>query len=78
MSRRRTLSLVFAVAAIGWSLVSAASAPARSQVVIGAAGDIACPADPNGPSAPDNCQYDDTSDLIVHTGLTAVLALGDN
>jgi len=78
MRRRRTLSSVFAVAAIGWSLVSAATAPARPQIVIGAAGDIACPAKPNGASAPDSCQYDDTSDLLVHAGLTAVLTLGDN
>lgn len=78
MSSRRTLSLLVATAAIGWSVASAASAPARSEVVIGAAGDIACPADPNGSAPPDSCQYDDTSDLIFRTGLTAVLALGDN
>jgi len=78
MSRRGTLSLVIAMAAIGLSVMPAASAPAQTQVVIGAAGDIACPADPYGSSAPDNCQYDDTSNLLVHTGLSAVLALGDN
>lgn len=78
MSSRRTLSLLVATAAIGWSVASAAAAPARSEVVIGAAGDIACPADPHGSAAPDSCQYDDTSDLIFRTGLTAVLALGDN
>lgn len=52
MSRRRTLSSVIAMTAIAWSIVFAASAPARSQVVIGAAGDIACPADPCGSSRP--------------------------
>ena len=65
---RTTLSLLVATAALGWSLASATSAPARSEVVIGAAGDIACASGPNGPAAPDNCQYDDTSDLIVRSG----------
>lgn len=46
--------------------------------VIGAAGDIVCDADPNGPAEPDTCQYDDTADLIVGTGLDEVLLLGDN
>jgi acid phosphatase type 7 len=48
------------------------------RYVIGAAGDIACPSDPNGPSSPETCQYDDTGDLIHRTGLAQVLALGDN
>jgi hypothetical protein len=48
-----------------------------ARFVIGAAGDIACESDPNGPDAPDTCQYDDTSDLIHRTGLAEVLVLGD-
>jgi hypothetical protein len=47
------------------------------RYVLGAAGDIACDDEPNGPEAPGTCQYDDTADLIVGTGLTRVLALGD-
>lgn len=46
--------------------------------VIGAAGDIVCDSDPNGPAEPDTCQYDDTADLIVRSGLDEVLLLGDN
>lgn len=50
----------------------------RGRFVIGAAGDIACPSDPNGTGSPDACQYDDTADLIVETGLDQILPLGDN
>jgi hypothetical protein len=49
--------------------------------VIGAAGDIACdPTDPgynNGDGTPGRCQQRATSDLLVGTGLTGVLPLGD-
>jgi hypothetical protein len=51
---------------------------AKTTYVIGAAGDIACASDPNGKSNPDACQYDDTSDLLHDSGLTRVLALGDD
>jgi len=58
---------------------TATTAPrAKTTYVVGAAGDIACQANPYPASSPDNCQYDDTSDLLVDTGLTRVLALGDN
>ena len=50
----------------------------RGRLVIGAAGDIACASDPNGPGSPETCQYDETADLIVGTGLDEVLPLGDN
>jgi acid phosphatase type 7 len=50
----------------------------EARYVVGVAGDIACESDPNGPSSPETCQYDDTSDLIHRTGLTEVLTLGDN
>jgi acid phosphatase type 7 len=50
----------------------------QGRFVIGAAGDIACPSDPNGPSSPQACQYDDTADLIFRTGLDEILPLGDN
>jgi hypothetical protein len=51
---------------------------ADDRWVIAAAGDIACESDPNGPSRPDLCQYDDTSDLVVRASLDEVLLLGDN
>jgi hypothetical protein len=51
---------------------------ATGRWVIGAAGDIACQAPPNGASRPETCQYDDTSDLVVRTGLDEILLLGDN
>ncbi len=49
------------------------SAPG-GRLVVGAAGDIACPAPPS--SDPSFCQYEDTADLLET--LDAVLALGDN
>ncbi|HEY3264368.1 MAG TPA: metallophosphoesterase [Actinomycetota bacterium] len=64
-------------ARIGASVGSRAGAEADS-VRIAAAGDIACQADPYGSSSPDNCQYDETSDLLVGKGFARVLALGDN
>ncbi|MGH2637199.1 MAG: metallophosphoesterase [Actinomycetota bacterium] len=45
--------------------------------VIGAAGDLVCESEPNGPGEPELCQYDDTADLIVRQGLDEVLLLGD-
>lgn len=54
-----------------------AAAP-LGRYVIGAAGDIACEAEPNGPGARETCQYGATADLIEGTGLTEVLPLGDN
>jgi hypothetical protein len=56
---------------------AASAGRADGRWVIGAAGDIACGSDANGPSRPDVCQYDDTSDLVVRTGLDEVLLLGD-
>jgi hypothetical protein len=57
------------------------SAPAiattRHATVVGAAGDIACEAPPNGDDAPRTCQYDDTAALLRGTGLSRVLLLGD-
>ncbi len=48
------------------------------RIVIVAAGDIACASAPNGPDAPEACQYDDTADLVRGGRLEAVLTLGDN
>src|SRR5215218_1273411 len=54
--------------------VTALAAPAAAQdPVIAAAGDIAC--DPDDTTDP--CQQQETSDLLVGAGLTAVLPLGD-
>jgi hypothetical protein len=58
-------------------LASAPSAPS-GRWVIGAAGDIACEADPNGAASLGNCQYDETADLIAGAGFDEVLLLGDN
>lgn len=55
-----------------------ASSTSAMTYVIGAAGDIACPSDPYPPDRPDNCQYDDTADLVVGAGLLRVLPLGDD
>ncbi|MGH2670143.1 MAG: metallophosphoesterase family protein [bacterium] len=55
-----------------------ASSTSASTYVIGAAGDIVCPSDPYPDTNPDHCQYDDTADLVVGTGLTRVLPLGDD
>lgn len=61
----------------GVQMVAAASDP-----VIAAAGDIACdPANSNfnsGNGTTNNCRQKSTSNLLVNTGLTAVLDLGDN
>src|SRR4029077_6962652 len=71
-----------------WLLVAAllfvfASGPARAAApVIAAAGDIACdPADSNyngGLGTANACRMRATSDLLVGSGLAAVLILGDN
>ncbi|MGZ8651204.1 MAG: metallophosphoesterase family protein [Actinomycetota bacterium] len=57
------------------SAPSPASVPPE-RYEIGAAGDVACASDPESNDRPDNCQYDDTADLLV--GLTGVLVLGDS
>src|SRR6266508_2492053 len=54
----------------------ASRASAGTSFVIGAAGDIACASSPYPQTKPDNCQYDNTADLLAR--LTLVLALGDN
>ena len=57
------------------------SPPAAGDPVIAAAGDIACdPADPNfnnGAGTPNGCHQRATSNLVVGTGLTGILTLGD-
>ncbi|HEX7463364.1 MAG TPA: metallophosphoesterase [Actinomycetota bacterium] len=72
-----------------WLASCAVQTPARSApvgdhlapktertYVIAAAGDIVCQGNPS--TDPDSCQYDKTSDLLVDTGLTRVLTVGDN
>ena len=55
-----------------------AAVPGRSgDVVIAAAGEIACNAVPYVEEDLDHCRYDDTSDLIRPGELSAVFALGD-
>ena len=51
------------------------AAPPRSKVVIVAAGDIACDAEPR--TTGDSCRYGDTAALIDGHRVDAVLALGD-
>src|SRR3954447_11023610 len=55
--------------------------PTNGDPQIAAAGDIACdPADPffnNGQGTPDGCHQLATSKLVVNTGLTGILTLGD-
>jgi len=82
----KKLAFVLGICLLGWlALPSPAPAEqigpagpsqAATSYVIGAAGDIACNADPYPETEPDNCQYDETADLL--TGLTLILALGDN
>ncbi|HEV8621886.1 MAG TPA: alkaline phosphatase, partial [Actinomycetota bacterium] len=55
---------------------SPSRASAGTSFVIGAAGDIACASNPYPQTKPDNCQYDNTADLLAR--VTLVLALGDN
>ncbi len=75
-------------ASIAWSGLSAlgpqaarAATAAAQDPVIAAAGDIACdPHDPGyngGRGTSDRCQQKATSDLLMGSGLTAVLVLGD-
>ena len=52
------------------------TAPAQPDPVIAAAGDIAC--EPAEPVTAARCHMRATSDLLVGTGLDAVLTLGDN
>jgi len=85
-SGMKKLSFVLGICLLGWFAspapaepIGGASSPdavAGSSYVIGVAGDIACNADPYSDSKPDNCQYDDTADLLA--GVTTILALGDN
>jgi hypothetical protein len=57
------------------------SPPSGGDPIIGAAGDIACdPADPNfnnGAGNASGCHQKATSNLVVGTGLTGILTLGD-
>jgi hypothetical protein len=61
--------------------VTPSPTPSPSDPVIAAAGDIACdPSDPGyngGAGTSDRCQQRATSNLVVGTGLTGVLTLGD-
>ena len=63
------------------STTSSPPPPTSGDPVIAAAGDIACdPNDPNfnnGLGANGYCHQQATSDLVVNTGLTGVLTLGD-
>jgi hypothetical protein len=86
---RIRVAIALALVALLATTTSAASAPvvdgagargpspARNRYVIVAAGDIACESDPNGPSEPAVCQYDDTARLIDGPRVEEVLALGD-
>ncbi|MEW6059023.1 MAG: metallophosphoesterase [Actinomycetota bacterium] len=53
-----------------------ARASEKRTYAIAAAGDIVCRGNPG--TDPDSCQYGKTSDLLVGTGLTRVLTVGDN
>src|SRR5215210_5447424 len=72
-----TVLLLALASSVGVPTVSAAADP-----VIAAAGDIACdPANANfkgGAGISANCRQRYTSDLLVDSGLAAVLPLGDN
>ena len=74
--RRLAVALAACLALAGVCAANAAADP-----VIAAAGDIACdPADPGyngGAGTADRCQQRATSNLLVGTGLSAVLPLGD-
>jgi hypothetical protein len=50
---------------------------ARTEYVVVAAGDIACPVHPYGSDRPDRCQYDETSELTTGGTIEEVLPLGD-
>ncbi len=91
---RRILAIVVCIAIPASILEASAREPAKPApvgagprdgvevgtppYVIGAAGDIACASEPNGPNQPRTCQHDDTSDLVVEGNLDEVLVLGDN
>jgi acid phosphatase type 7 len=49
----------------------------QTEVIVVAAGDIACAARPFGAGSPDRCQYDETAELIARRGIEEVLPLGD-
>jgi len=92
MRRPPALAIALALLALAASSSSAAPRPPEDRStgvplapsapngtwVIGAAGDIACDADPNGPGEPASCQYDDTADLVERPRLDEILLLGDN
>ena len=76
------LSRVAVISAIVFGALALAAAPARAaDPVVAAAGDIACdPADPYyyyGLGDATHCRQRYVSDLLVNTGLAAVLPLGD-
>src|SRR4051794_28147330 len=80
---RRFLSRMLAVAVLVLSFAVAGASPAwAADPVIAAAGDIACatdaPAYNGGNGTATECAQKRVSDLLVNTGLTAVLPLGDN
>jgi hypothetical protein len=54
---------------------NASAAPLRSALLVVAAGDIACDAEPR--TSGDRCRYGDTARLIDGRGIDGVLALGD-
>ena len=72
---------LFAVIAAGLALAAGWASRAEADPVIAAAGDIACdPDDPGyngGAGTVTRCRQRATSDLLVGTGLSAVLPLGD-
>jgi acid phosphatase type 7 len=76
-SHRRALATL----AVGVALAAGWSSSARADPVVAAAGDIACdPDDPGyngGAGTATRCRQRATSDLLVGSGLRAVLPLGD-
>lgn len=70
------------VLAAAWASGAAAEAVAAADPVVAAAGDIACdPTDSgfnNGNGTPVRCRQRYTSDLLLNSGLSGVLTLGDN
>ena len=76
------LGVISAVSTPASASPASAQAPATSDPVIAAAGDIACdPTNTNfqgGNGSTNSCRQKYTSDLLVGAGLSAVLDLGDN
>jgi acid phosphatase type 7 len=80
---RQMLSRVLVVTVVVLSSALVGTSPAwAADPVIAAAGDIACPTDApaynGGNGTATECAQKRTSDLLVNTGLAAVLPLGDN